>query len=879
MVNIVPKGSPDTSRQALLEAFVDAHFDGETGASLCDPSGFYSVLIRLGRKDLDFGVEARALGALNKDEERRAREMYAILRREAPEQRKGAPLMLSRDHTRTSPFYKLLSTAQRLVFEALDRSGTRVIQPAVATTLAQAMLEGWFDVPPLAVFAGELLKQSSEQGDAHAAYLLATVRTPEGAYLDESEDRRQSYLEHAKRQGHRHADDELQQRALEEMEEGRDFSDEDELAECKIQIQHALKVGPHREGYRLFDIAIELIEANHSYLACCTPDRFDVSTYRRHREQALEWIKKAAETVARARHWIASDSMSMYGREADRLSWLTRAAQPESGVKPFHPALVDMAEIYADRGKAIFDLVEARKCLAQALEKIAAPDAEIAIRMADLDEQLNEGQSFSSALELYAGASKSSAYAGFRAGLLALRLASTDDEILDSLSHFKACLSSKSGSRCARNSEAQRYAEVVIAIGWGGWKDGDEAWDEAAVILVQQVHEQRYRPDLESVWLRETDIQKLFDRNPQYVTYKEWVQGGMEGEKVREKFGEHFVLEHREEGRDSRLKFLEKRHYGFGAYDPLSFLKGIIAVSTRSDVLVAQLKRDYQMDRPSILSEFLFGQLHLHDRLGEKMEAVALGHFEHARKLISQRQDEGGGQGVSNRAKLLRWLEENTLAGILNSQPGVRRMVLTKELNGPVSEFGTSMMGQILKRFPKNELPGTSKAIEVRYRDRYINTPLKVALLVHWMAALKKYFESNKRWAIKCVTIETTDDMAIGGNGTFNQSWEMHYARNGVLWAALDDCGMRLDIPKVFVPHDRDLQVVFEDGSELQLDLGHGLSCWIAVPGGEASINDFDFRCNPTVQSKMLVQGKVIVGSVDELTNCWVEWRQARSHG
>ena len=64
---------------------------------------------------------------------------------------------------------------------------------------------------------------------------------------------------------------------------------------------------------------------------------------------------------------------------------------------------------------------------------------------------------------------------------------------------------------------------MALQLGWGDWKDY-EAWDEAAVTLLKKLHARGYQSKLDSGWLLETDINKLFDNNPHYLAYKAWTE-------------------------------------------------------------------------------------------------------------------------------------------------------------------------------------------------------------------------------------------------------------------------------------------------------------------------------------------------------------------
>lgn len=202
--NMLAKQHVESNRLTQLVSFVDAHFDNETGKPVS--GGFFEVLNRLGRADLDFGAELQGLGALSPSEKEHATVMYSKRLGHArnPDNKKriifkSEPLW---SDVRANPFYKQLSPIDRLIFEALDPTGLSVVNPAAATTLAQAALESWFDVPQLLLTPTALLSQASEQGDSHAAYLLATAHTLTGIPLLSTETDRQTHVEFVSRLGH-----------------------------------------------------------------------------------------------------------------------------------------------------------------------------------------------------------------------------------------------------------------------------------------------------------------------------------------------------------------------------------------------------------------------------------------------------------------------------------------------------------------------------------------------------------------------------------------------------------------------------------------------------------------------------------------------------
>ena len=569
-MDIVIKEHPSTSRLALLEGFVDAHFDPETGAPAC--GGFFEVFTRLGRKDLNFGLQAQKLGRLSTEEETFVRDMYSDRCNDARNAKKHLTNAFTSiaNTCRENPFYKQLSTTERLVFEALSPDGKSVVNPAAATTLAQAIHERWFEVPNLLLSPIKLLRLSANQGDAHAAYLLATRQTPDKVWLEKSATARKKYLDHANWVGHQSAYETLRQvkddewRSDFQSDKQNDWFLDDEMKKWR----EANERGPTLEGEGLLDMGIQLDDASFTLMIHDHPDFNNLSAYQDQHEIALGWIRKAAATSPRANHWLATSLLVNRLKVTERIGLLSAAAWPKSKVNPFRPALVDLAEIYAEGGNSYSNVAKAQDCLKQAIETIPEPEPSIAIRLADLVEKLYSG-SLSQAYKNYASATKHSAYAAFRAGVLALRSSMVCNGVYICQTHFEACVEFELDDSDKRSLKAKTYAKAALLVGWGGGRNsnGDlsnDAWNDTAVLLVQQLAMSDYQTTQEFGWLTEEDIKRLVEINPHrrrliYVD-SEWNAD--------------------EDIRTSLKKFKQNNEYAYGSSHPVLFLQGIIAAST-----------------------------------------------------------------------------------------------------------------------------------------------------------------------------------------------------------------------------------------------------------------------------------------------------------
>ena len=171
---------------------------------------------------------------------------------------------------------------------------------------------------------------------------------------------------------------------------------------------------------------------------------------------------------------------------------------------------------------------------------------------------------------------------------------------------------------------------------------------------------------------------------------------------------------------------------------------------------------------------------------------------------------------------------------------------------------------------------------------------MKVALLANWMAALMRYLKEKNRWQVKKIEVETDEMSYTKGTGTYNSGWfadtgRTNYFkwilnatkdRDDVLTQTLAHFGIAVEIPKVATQHDRELTVTFNDGYELQVDLGQGLSHWSAVNGGEESVFSFKYGTGTEAienEVKQLIDCKVRAGGENRTTYGFVEWRKART--
>jgi len=277
VIDLVQKQNPDFGREALLEAFVNAHFDEKTGELLGEEYEFHRVLNLFGRKDINLGDIPNRIGKISFKEKQVVYLRFRELKRNAPNSKR-----IKNSSSQTGPYLQHLTQTELLALEAFDPSGEVVTNPAVATTLVQAHLEGWMPVAALPMDAKEILMQCMNQGDMQAAYLLgvkhyAAVKKygdfreqmnsdVKLRYLIESDEERLSFLTAAKAHGNPAAIDWFEQKEMqEEMHESIRGDDDPYVDLMASDIERALKFGPNSTGQKLFHWGVKLLETNRSH--------------------------------------------------------------------------------------------------------------------------------------------------------------------------------------------------------------------------------------------------------------------------------------------------------------------------------------------------------------------------------------------------------------------------------------------------------------------------------------------------------------------------------------------------------------------------------------------------------------------------------------
>ncbi len=135
---------------------------------------------------------------------------------------------------------------------------------------------------------------------------------------------------------------------------------------------------------------------------------------------------------------------------------------------------------------------------------------------------------------------------------------------------------------------------------------------------------------------------------------------------------------------------------------------------------------------------------------------------------------------------------------------------------------------------------------EVCYSDRYLNSPLSVALLAQVFAGLRDSTGAAAKSLKKVEVITAHLQSKLNSARFLNQDWENADMRNKVLIFALEKCQFSCSPmcqEKNTIEHARTLSLFFNSGVRFRIRLDEGISFWSLKPpaqGGGAIWHRFD---------------------------------------
>ncbi len=201
------------------------------------------------------------------------------------------------------------------------------------------------------------------------------------------------------------------------------------------------------------------------------------------------------------------------------------------------------------------------------------------------------------------------------------------------------------------------------------------------------------------------------------------------------------------------------------------------------------------------------------------------------------------------------------------NQANSYQLQISDQWNGSLQGFGDRFWQDLLNTYPALGSPFTSadnSITDVTYRDRYLNAPLPVALLLEVINGLKRRFAIQ--WISPNIAVETVPlnvpSQRSPAPRLVWQDWNDEDLRKKAIEEAFSYCGMsKVDLSltkKYDAEHARTLSIAFTDGTKLVVRLDQGLSYWKANRS-HAGIardrnNEFDFSISPSQQGMRIAE-------------------------
>lgn len=183
-------------------------------------------------------------------------------------------------------------------------------------------------------------------------------------------------------------------------------------------------------------------------------------------------------------------------------------------------------------------------------------------------------------------------------------------------------------------------------------------------------------------------------------------------------------------------------------------------------------------------------------------------------------------------------------------ESGDSEIEVGRELDGNLQGFGRRLWGRIREAHPATRLLlddiGTD-VIAVSYRDRYLFTPISVALLAEVVCGLREEV-GQARWDVNETSIFTANRRAAGENTTRHTVWadwlDME-ARNRAIGATFDYLGVTATVQSgetAALGHGRMLDIRWSSGKTLTVRFDQGVSYWRASSANRREACFFDLN-------------------------------------
>lgn len=214
-----------------------------------------------------------------------------------------------------------------------------------------------------------------------------------------------------------------------------------------------------------------------------------------------------------------------------------------------------------------------------------------------------------------------------------------------------------------------------------------------------------------------------------------------------------------------------------------------------------------------------------------------------------------------------------------------REISIHHELDGSLQQFGERFWTLMAERHPPTEriFSDTSIAVTaIRYHDRYLFTPLSVALLINLIERVRSIFDKGS-WNNPLITVTTTQERTPGERRLPRYVWsewpEMEQ-RDCAIVNGFDYIDMKSEViskDKRDTQHGRVLEITLSNGSTLQIRFDQGVSYWRARSLGayDGTAIKFDFAADETDQAEVVAKMDCMVEGGAQSTQLFVRMQRS----
>jgi len=227
--------------------------------------------------------------------------------------------------------------------------------------------------------------------------------------------------------------------------------------------------------------------------------------------------------------------------------------------------------------------------------------------------------------------------------------------------------------------------------------------------------------------------------------------------------------------------------------------------------------------------------------------------------------------------------KDHSAASLLpkHEQVGDIEIEIRHELDGKLQGFGTRLWKVLQQHQPTNQLLTRTQddLVSVTYQDRYLYTPIAIALLTEMLSGLREMLGRN-RWEVDMIVVQSSACKHPDESRIRNRLWSDWHdtnKRNAVLVATLDYLGLNAKIETDTTSkliHGRVLQLNFSSGRSLILRLDQGVSYWRVSDDNPAFLKEFDLNlADPQEQASKLAELNISICGNDLSTQLFVKIR------